>query len=100
MRSAIVILLACAAPAFAQSKPSVSNSDLTQICSGVLEQAPGGVSGDHTKLCNCLSTETVSRLSQTELLAYAESTMQNKAPPDAVMTKITAIATFCLRQAQ
>ncbi len=100
MRSAIVILLALAAPAFAQTKTPATNSDLGAICSGLLDQAAGGVSGDHTKLCTCLTGETMSRLSPGEMTAYAQATLESKAPPDAVMAKITAIATYCLQQAQ
>ncbi len=100
MRSGIVILLALAAPAFAQTNAPATNTDLSAICAGVLAQAPGGVSGDHTKLCSCLTTQTMSGLTQAEMMAYAQSTLENKAPPDAVMTKIVAIATTCLQQAQ
>lgn len=100
MRSAIVILLAFAAPAVAQTNTPATNTDLAAICSGLLQQAPGGVSGDHAKLCSCLTTQTMSGLTQAEMMAYAQSTVENKAPPEAVMSKIVAIATSCLQQAQ
>jgi hypothetical protein len=100
MRSAIVILLALAAPASAQTATPAAGTDLSAICSGVLDQSAGGVSGDHTKLCACLARETPARLSQAEMMAYAEATLANKAPPDAVTDKITAIATHCLQQAR
>ena len=100
MRSAIVILLALAAPAFAQMSPPTTNTDLSAICSGVLAQSPGGVSGDHAKLCSCLSSETLGRLSQAEMMAYAQAAIENKAPSEALMTKILGIASACLQQAQ
>ena len=100
MRCMIVILAVLATPAIVQAATPARSTDLSAICSGLLEQAPGGVSGNHTKLCSCLATETTSRLSQGEMLAYAQATIENKAPPDPVMSKITAIATYCLQQAQ
>ena len=100
MRSAIVILLALSAPALAQTTSPTTSTDLSAICTGVLDQTPGGVSGDHTKLCSCLSSQTMSRLTSEEMMAYAQASIENKAPPDTVMAKVTGIATYCLQQAQ
>jgi hypothetical protein len=108
MKSPLVIvmgllggLLAATAVQAQTRTPSASDAAaLTSTCSGFLEQSAGGVSGDHAKLCACLVRETPSRLSLPEMQAYAEAAINNRAPPDAVMQKMTAIATLCLREAQ
>ena len=91
-----------AAPLSFQNAAAQKTTDdsLTSICTGLLAETPGGVSGDHAKLCACLSKETASRLSQSEMMAYAQATVENTAPPDSVMTKIQAIATLCLQPSQ
>jgi hypothetical protein len=65
-----------------------------------LAESPGTVSGDKAKLCTCLIRETPARLSQQEMMAYAEASLESKTPPDAVMQKVLAIATACLKEAQ
>lgn len=106
MRTLILAaMFALAVPAAqAQTQGSTSQStttdSLTGICSALLQQQAGGVSGDHDKLCACLVRETPAQLSLADMSAYEEATLANRAPPDAVMQKITAIATKCLTQAQ
>ena len=97
----ITCLLAAVA-ADAQTKPPAGSdaASLTAMCSGFLEQGAGAVSGDHAKLCACLVRETPAKLSFPEMQAYAEATINNRAPPDAVMQKMTAIASLCLRESQ
>jgi hypothetical protein len=98
MRAVLTLLTVLgAAPATAQ----IGGTDpLMGICSGVLAQSPGGVSGDRNKLCTCLVRETPAQLTPTEMLAYAEAAQAGRAPPDAVMQKITRIATQCLQEAR
>ena len=76
------------------------NNALLGICSGVLAQGAGGVSGDHDKLCACLVRETSTKLTTAEMSAYSEASLNNAAPPSAVMDKVMAIATRCLSAAQ
>jgi hypothetical protein len=99
MKLILALVVCIAAPVLAQQKPG-NHNELVQICSGFLEQSAGGVSGDKAALCNCLATETASRLSMPEMQAYAQATVESKAPPDAVMKKMEAIAVTCLTQAQ
>jgi hypothetical protein len=98
---AIATALGCSA-AFAQSAPQgqASNADaLTALCSSFIGQA-GGVSGDHKKLCDCLTRETPEQLSTGEMSLYQDATLSNQAAPDAIVQKMTAIATKCLKEAQ
>ena len=102
---ALFITVAClltATLAEAQTKPPSASdaASLTATCSGFLEQGAGAVSGNHAKLCACLVRETPAKLSLPEMQAYAEATINNRQPPDAVVQKMTAIATQCLREAQ
>jgi hypothetical protein len=90
--------LSLAAPAVAQT--STTSDPNAAICAGLLAEAPGGVSGDHTKLCACLVRETPKQLTQADMLAYAQASAESKAPPDAVMAKVMAVATQCLQEAQ
>ena len=73
---------------------------LLSLCSGFLDQSAGGVSGNKQKLCSCLVRETPAQLTQEEMIAYAEATVNNRAPPDAVTRKMVASATMCLTEAQ
>ncbi len=70
------------------------------ICSGFLSQGAGSVSGDKTKLCACLVRETTTKLTAAEMQAYAEASLNSQAPPPAVMDKVMAVATTCLKEAQ
>ena len=90
---------AALAQSLAQSQTQGSNP-LHDICSSMLEQGAGGVSGNHTKLCNCLVHETSTRLSNAEMVAYSQASAEGQAPPKAVMDKVMKIATYCLQQAQ
>ncbi len=102
MKSAFIILVGLFASGAAQAQlpKGVDAASLTATCSGFLAQGAGAVSGDKAKLCACLVRETPAKLSLDEMQAYAEATINNRAPPDAVMQKMTAIATLCLREAQ
>ena len=94
------LFVAGVAQAQTRNAPSVDAASLTATCSGFLEQGAGAVSGDKAKLCSCLVRETPARLSLPEMQAYAEATLNNRSPPDAVTQKMVAIATQCLREAQ
>ena len=104
MKAVFITMMGLLAAAVAQAQTQLpSGSDaasLTATCSGFLAQGAGAVSGDHGKLCACLVRETPAKLSLPEMQAYAEATINNRAPPDAVMQKMTAIASQCLREAQ
>ena len=100
MTSAVIFFLMSASTAvFAQTSQSPADP-MVAVCSGLLAQSPGGVSGDHTKLCACLARETPARLTQADMLAYAQASVENTAPPDDVMQKVMAVATKCLQEAQ
>ncbi len=95
----VLTFFAISSPVGAQSAGAQNNA-LIGICSGMLAQGAAGVSGDHGKLCACLVRETSTKLSTAEMKAYSESSLNNTAPPSAVMDKVMAIATSCLNAAQ
>ncbi len=97
MKFAFLAVALFASSAVAQTIPA---DPMTAVCTGLLAEAPGGVSGDHAKLCACLARETPARLTEADMLAYAQSSLESKAPPDDVMKKVMAIAVLCLQQAQ
>ena len=96
--AATVLVLAHVAPAIAQQQ-NVPTNPLAEVCSGVLAQSNVNA-GNSDRLCACLLRETPARLSQDEMMAYAEANQDGKEPPKDVMDKVTAIATTCLKEAQ
>ena len=88
-----------AQPVLAQSIPASGDATMA-ICTGFLAQGAGSMSGDKTKLCNCLIRETGTKLSTEEMMAYAQASMNSQTPPPAVLDKVMNIATTCLQEAQ
>jgi hypothetical protein len=80
--------------------PSTGGNPMLSICSDLLAQGVGTVSGDKNKLCTCLVHETSTKLSIAEMEAYSKASLNSQAPPQDVMNKVMAIATRCLREAQ
>jgi len=105
-RFAVVLIVALAiSPARlnAQSTPlsNGTGGDPTQaICSGLLAQGAGTVSGDQTKLCSCLARETPRKLTLADMEAYSEASLNSQPPPAAVMDKVMSLAQACLQEAQ
>jgi hypothetical protein len=100
LRSAVIagLILAGVAPAMAQQQNATTNP-LAEVCSGVLAQSNINA-GNSDRLCACLVRETPARLTQDEMMAYAEANQNGREPPKAVMDKVTAIATTCLQEAR
>ncbi len=98
MKTVVLALLFAitAIPAVAQTLPRASANPLQDICTNFMEQSGQGVSGDRNKLCNCLVTETQSRLTRQEMEIYAKANETGQPPPPAIMDKVVGIATMCL----
>jgi hypothetical protein len=92
-------VIAVSLPAAAQTLPNASSDPLKDICTGFLGQSGQGISGDQNKLCACLVRETQSRLTKTEMEAYARAGQTGQQPPPAVMQKVMSVATACLTEA-
>lgn len=93
---ATLVVLA-SGPAVAQRTAAGPTADpLQNICTGFLDQAGQGVSGDRAKLCECLVRETKARLTAQEMATYNKAGETGQPPPPAIMEKVLAIATTCL----
>jgi hypothetical protein len=73
---------------------------LEAICQGFLTSSGAPAPGNANTLCSCLVREVQAGLSGVEMQAYQSATERGQALPQAVETKITAIAVKCLSQAQ
>ena len=92
------LILAGLVPAMAQPRNATANP-LAEACSGMLAQSNINA-GNSDRLCACLLRETPARLTQDDMVAYAEANQEGREPPKPVMDKVTAIATTCLQEAR
>ncbi|TAL01826.1 MAG: hypothetical protein EPO08_09050 [Rhodospirillaceae bacterium] len=94
------VSVAARAQSVSSSAGGAASNPMLAICSGFLAQGAGSVSGDKSKLCNCLVRDTSTKLSTSDMEAYAQASLNSQTPPKDVMDKVMAIATSCLQEAQ
>ncbi|MEQ9445895.1 MAG: hypothetical protein RJS98_10050 [Rhodospirillaceae bacterium] len=93
--SALVIALDWSViAAHAQGNP------LEAICQGFLSSSGVPTPGNANILCDCLVREVQSNLTRPEMQSYQSSVEAGRPLPKALETKIMAVATSCLTQAQ
>jgi hypothetical protein len=103
MRCVVLCLIAVfwssMAAAQSASVPAATADPMMSMCSGLLTESGAGMTGKD-KLCRCLINEVTAKLTVDEMTAYAQANANSQTPPQAVMDKVTGIATGCLNQSR